>query len=139
MSVPYSPKSVRRLALLASVAGIMFAAPAATAQDAGYGEAAYSGEQIIVTAPNFHEEPGSVRGLPGKTTLSRNVPYDDLDLTTRDGARELRARVVATAREVCTELREAYPYREQPGEKCFQGAYRDALVRADAAIREARY
>jgi UrcA family protein len=97
-------------------------------------------ETVIVEAPYFRAERGSVFGLPGKVSLSRAVSFRDLDLTTYDGAHELKARVADMARQVCDELRDAYPYRQQPGEtKCFEGAYRNGMVRADAAIREARW
>ena len=45
----------------------------------------------------------------------------------------------AVWRAICDRLRDAYPFRQQPCEtKCFEGAYRDGVVRADAAIRDAR-
>jgi UrcA family protein len=107
---------------------------AAFAQDEGPA----AGEQIIVTPPDYHFD-RSGRGTLNKITLSRAVAYDDLDLGDPRDARVLRHRVVEAAQEVCAELRDTFPYREQPGEKCFNAAYRNALVRADAAIRNARY
>jgi UrcA family protein len=127
------------VALLAGAA--CWATTSANAQD--YGRPVYadtSTETVVVEAPYFRAERGSVFGMPGKVTLSRAVSFRDLDLTTYDGAHELKARVADMAREVCDELRDAYPYRQQPGEtKCFEGAYRNGMVRADAAIREARW
>jgi UrcA family protein len=97
-------------------------------------------EQVIVQAPYFRAERGSVFGLPGKVSLSRPVSYSDLDLTSYDGAKELKARVAGMAHQVCDELRDADPVRQQPGEtKCFEGAYRAGMIRADAAIRDARW
>jgi UrcA family protein len=114
---------------------------AASAQESGrpvYADT--TSETVIVEAPYFRAERGSVFGLPGKVSLSRAVSFRDLDLTTYDGAHELKGRVADMARQVCDELRDAYPVRQQPGgTKCFEGAYRNAMVRADAAIREARW
>src|ERR1700744_2702179 len=103
-----------RMALLASALGALFIAPAVAQQ---YDD---STENVIVTAPNFHAE-RSTLGLPGKLSLTREVSYRDLDLNTREGARELRARVRDTAREICDQLNDAYPVREQAGEpKCYE-------------------
>jgi len=141
MSVPTFLKPATRLALLASAAGFLFTASGAIAQESGsYDQAAYSNdsrETIEVIAPDIRAE--RTNGIPGKVSLSRPVPYDDLDLATRDGARELRARVRDTARQICSDLREAYPVHEQPlATKCYEGALKTAMVRADAAIRDAR-
>ncbi|HXC54836.1 MAG TPA: UrcA family protein [Rhizomicrobium sp.] len=132
-----------RLALLASALGMVLAAPSALAQDVGrYGDTTYNNnstsESVTVTAPNITRE-RDLPGLPGKMTLSQEVSYHDLDLTTRDGDRALRERVRDTARDVCNQLREQYPLHEQPlATKCYEGALKDAMLRADAAIRDAR-
>jgi len=136
-----SLKSFRRLALFGCAAGLLFATPAAFAQqDGNYNEAAYApdSETVIVEAPNIHAERNTF-GLPGKLTASRAVPYDDLDLATHDGARELRERVRQTAQDICRELDDASGTREQPGAtKCYEGALKTAMVRANAAIHDAR-
>jgi UrcA family protein len=120
--------------LLAAGAVCLMSGAAAYAQD-DYTPA--DREEIVVTPPDYHYE-RSGRGTVSKITLSRTVAYDDLDLGNPRDARTLRHRVVEAAREVCAELRDTFPYREQPGEKCFADAYHTALVRADAAIRNAR-
>jgi UrcA family protein len=135
-------KSGLCVALLAGVAS--FAALQANAQDIDRDSRPVvvdtTTEEVIVQAPYFRAERGTVFGLPGKVSLSRTVSYSDLDLTSYEGAHELKARVADMARQVCDELRDAYPVRQQPGEtKCFEGAYRNAMIRADAAIRDARY
>jgi UrcA family protein len=123
-------------ALLASVA-------ASSAQDvSNYKAAAYTApdtEEVIVTAPNIRMERNPVFGLPGKATLSRHVAFNDLDLRDPKDARALRARVRASAREICDTLADAQPLRQQPGTSCYRDAVNDAMPRADAAIREARY
>jgi len=131
--------TVRNLAIFAGA--LMLSASAALAQEANYNPAAYTPdtEEVIVTAPNIHMERNPVFGLPGKATLSRRVAYNDLDLRDPKDARELRSRVRQSAREICDTLRDAYPLREAPGTSCFRDALNDAMPRADAAIREARY
>lgn len=135
--------SIRLLALAASAAGALLAGSAALAQDTdNYNEAAYSAdptEQVIVVAPDIREDRSGAFGLLNKVSMSRPVSYHDLDLTTRDGARELRDRVRDTARDICQQLAEEYPYKQQPGStKCYEGALKNGMVRADAAIRQAR-
>jgi UrcA family protein len=129
---------------LALLAGAAFGASSATAQDNGRTDdptATGAQEQVIVIKPRYRSyRDGEGIGLPGKLSLSRDVSYSDLDLRTSAGARELRVRVDDMARDVCRELRDTYPLKEQPGAtKCYEGAYKDAIVKADAAIRDARW
>jgi UrcA family protein len=131
-----SIKSIR-MALMATALGALFAAPAMAQQYDD--ENAGPSESIIVTAPDFHAERNNL-GLPGKLSLTRPVSYSDLDLNTRAGASELRARVRDTAREICSQLNDAYPVREQPGEpKCFETAYKSGMTHAEEAIRTVRF
>ena len=135
--------SIRRLAL-ASALGILFAAPAARAQDDGrINDAAYSPEateQVIVVAPDITEERSNAFGHLDKVSMSLRVPFDDLDLTTHDGAHALRDRVRDAARDVCAKLADEYPLKQQPGStKCYEGALKTAMIHADAAIHDARY
>ena len=130
---------IRNLAVVAGA--LLLSVSAAPAQElAQYKSAAYTPgtEEVIVTAPDIHMERGSIFGLPGKATLSRRVAFNDLDLTEPSDARMLRQRVRDTARDVCDTLRDAYPVHEQPGTSCYRDALKDAMPRADAAIREAR-
>src|SRR5690242_9171144 len=128
---------------LAAIAGALFlSVSAAAAQESNYNAIAYTApdtEEVIVTAPDIRVERNPVLGLPGKATLTRRVSYSDLDLTDPRGARELRARVRESARDICDTLRDAYPLRQQPGTSCYRDALKDAMPRADAAIRSARY
>jgi UrcA family protein len=135
-------------ALLAGTAGLLLSAAPASAQGYGYGEAAYgppANEEVIVTAPPptaFREQGSGMRSLdfpPERVSLSRAVPYGDLDLTSWQGANELRHRVVATARQVCGELRDAYPFHQlTTSNRCFRDARENGLLRADAAIGDAQ-
>jgi len=129
-----------RLTLLAGALGVALAALPASAQDYGRtdNDTSASTELVIVTAPEFRFERNTM-GLPGKLSLRREVSYSDLDLRTHDGARELRARVSDTVREICDQLRDTYPLKQQPLEHCFTNAYSAAMVKADAAIRDARH
>lgn len=116
----------------------VLAAGAASAQDYGYGPPP-GDENITVYAPRVHVEPNKrLDGAPEKLSMSVNVRYDDLDLSSREGARELRARVRDSARDVCAQLRDAYPYQKMPGTSCFKDAYENAMVHANEAIQDAR-
>jgi len=127
-----------RLSLLATALGAALVVLPASAQDYGRdNDTTDATESVIVTAPDFHAERDTM-GLPGKLTLRREVSYRDLDLRTHDGARELKARVADTVRAICDQLHDAYPFKEQPMEHCFTNAYRDAMVKAEAAIRDVR-
>jgi UrcA family protein len=120
-----------RSALLAGIFGVALAATSASAQD-------YN-EQIEVTAPHFRaDNTQRLNGVLQKVSYSNIVHYDDLNLRTRSGARELRLRVRDEAQDVCARLAEAYPVREMQGTSCYKEALENALVRADAAIRDAR-
>jgi UrcA family protein len=137
--------SVFRLVSLHNIAlftaALFLTAATAQAQDYNYNRTAYTPdtEEVIVTAPDIRVERNPVFGLPGKASLTRRVAYNDLDLTDPGDARELRNRVRETARDICDTLRDAYPLRQQPGTSCYRDALKDAMPRADAAIRSARY
>ncbi|MBV9063337.1 MAG: UrcA family protein [Alphaproteobacteria bacterium] len=134
--------------LLALAAAALPLAPAAMAQDGGYGGYGLgpSDEEVIVTAPPpraFREEWGSgprtIDLPPEKVSLSKIVHYEDLDLATWQGAAELRHRVRAAARHVCHDLSDAYPfYRLTTSEPCYRDAVSNGLVRADEAISAAQ-
>jgi UrcA family protein len=131
MFIHASRKPAYHLALLAGALGLALAASSAQAQD--------SQEQIQVTAPHYHSSDSQrLNGPLEKISLSAKVRYDDLNLRTRSGARELRLRVRDEAQDVCMQLGENYPVREAPGTSCYKDALDDAMMRADAAIRESR-
>jgi UrcA family protein len=124
-----------RMTLLATTMSALWIVPAVAQADDDAG--AGSTESVIVTAPDFQTERNTL-GLPGKMTLRREVSYSDLDLRTHDGARELRHRANVALREVCDQLRDAYPVKEQPMEHCYTNGYKQAMLNVDKAIDSAR-
>jgi UrcA family protein len=137
-----------RGALIATCA--VLAATAASAQgyydNSGYqDDPGYQGppEQVIVIAPDYYAHrpyPSNQLGRPPEqTTLSLPVSYSDLDLTTREGASELRDRVRDAAHDICSELASRYPIRMAVSEPCYKKAVESGLNRADNAIHQARY
>ena len=142
MSVRIRPNLQRKLAILAGAVGVVIAASAAHSQNfdrdrgAGYGNS--STETIEVYAPRLRIDRTPMNGPVQKISFSRHVRYDDLDLRTADGARELRLRIRDTARDICEQLAAAYPIPEAPGTSCYKTALEDARLRANEAIRDAR-
>jgi UrcA family protein len=140
---------LRRYSCIAlAAAGLGVGATAALAQDYGPpppGAYVAPPEDVIVVAPHvprFREEgsgPRLVNMPPEKISLSTNVRYDDLDLVSGGGARELRWRVSEAAHHVCGELREAYPLRQLQGTRCYRDALENGLIRANEAIATARH
>ncbi len=130
-------------ALVVGAAVSLMAAAPAFAQDYGpYDDEAYPAgptEEVIVAAPRpIFPEGQRLNGPLQKVSLTTAVPYNDLDLRTHSGARELRFRVRTAARDVCAQLTEAYPVYQLNGTSCYRGAVENGLVRANAAISDAR-
>jgi UrcA family protein len=130
------------VALLAGALGLVFAAPAANAQDYGpYGPPGYQNgppEEVTVIAPRYRAEATRLNGPAESLSLSVPVSYNDLDLLTGQGAHALRTRVRDAARDVCGQLADAFPLHKANGTSCFKTAYENAIVRANAAITDAR-
>jgi len=128
--------------LAAGALGLMMTVSPAAAQDYdNSSDDTYQNgpnEQIEVIAPRFREERTPLNGPIGKLSLSQTVHFEDLDLRTREGARELRVRVREAASDVCQTLAEEYPVKQAPGTNCYKTALEDAMRKADAAIRDAR-
>ncbi|WP_157217748.1 UrcA family protein [Flavisphingomonas formosensis] len=82
---------------------------------------AQSEEDIVVTG-RYGRVPDSVQ------SLSQNVSYADLDLSTRAGRDELRHRVSLTARYLCDKLGES-DSATPPAPSCRDAAYKDAMDR----------
>ncbi len=137
--------SSRTLALLAAGAfGALLASSAASAQGYGpydEGPNAGSAESVVVIGPRYHPHwpPTLNPAAPLPTKLSEYVRYDDLDLTTRGGAHELRARVRDAASDICGRLADRYPYKLTPSPNCYRKAVEGGMNRASEAIYEARY
>ena len=121
-------------ALLASVFGLALVASQASAQDY------QNNDDVTVTAPRFHTAPEGQRlnGPLEAVSLSTHVRYDDLNLRTWRGARELKMRVRDAAQDTCTRIAEAYPVQQAWGTSCYKTALENGEVRANAAIRDAR-
>jgi len=122
--------------------GLGVAAPLLLGAVAASAQPIYSNgptETVIVTAPRLHTDSTPLNGPPERVSLSIPVRYDDLDLLTRAGARELRARVWRTAQEVCDRLADAYPvYVLSTDRPCLRTTYENAMVQAYGAINNAR-
>jgi len=126
--------------LAGSALALMLTAAPASAQDTNDDQSYSNGpnEQIEVIAPKFSYERTPLGAPPGTLKLSQNVNYSDLNLRTRSGASELRLRVRDAAQDICTQLAEQYPLKQQPGTSCYKTALEDGIRKADIAIRDAR-
>jgi len=152
---------MRRFPLLAaaSVVGLTLAVLPAAAQDDDYGPApqyapegdyapppdaqydqAAPDEDVIVRVPRPRYTPreGALGAPVENVSLSQEVRYDDLDLTTQDGVDELRERIRDTARAECRQLDAMYPVAADDSPPCFRTAMEDAMQQADEAIDRAR-
>jgi UrcA family protein len=69
--------------------------------------------------------------------LRYRVGYDDLDLASESGAKELRQRVHDSAVSACADLDKWYP-NVPPDRDCARNAEKDAAPEVDAAIAAAR-
>lgn len=142
MSVQLFQNTQRKLAILAGAIGMIVAASAAHSQESdreramGYGNP--STETIEVYGPRLRVERRPMNGAVERISFSRLVRYDDLNLRTASGARELRLRIRDTAHDICSQLAAAYPIPEASGTSCYRTALQDAQLRADEAIRDAR-
>jgi UrcA family protein len=127
-----------RIALLTG-AFALTALPAAAqglTHDAAY-MAPSTSEDVTVYAPREWMH----RGAGGAVSLSREVSYADLDLSTRTGVRALRERVRFTARDVCEELKGRTDDRFLSGmdvNDCARQAYRGAMSQVRTAVADAR-
>ena len=126
-------KGIGYLALSAAGAlGIMMAT-SAIAQD-------YGDEEIEVTAPHYRATgTATIPGAEIRTvSMSHQVRFDDLDLSTHHGARTLHNRIRATARTLCREISAMHPVVLDSDQDCYRAAVDDAMYQADAAISDAR-
>ena len=105
--------------------------------DADYDSAPSVGE--LVVRPS-HRRNDTFNGIPTERVYaSRVVHFDDLDLSTRWGVRQLHSRVVRAATDACNELDTLYPQGLYPIDSndgdCKARAIRHAM--ADAPIGDA--
>jgi UrcA family protein len=122
--------------------GLVVSSSGASAQSYGYGPpapyVATPSEEVIVTAPRYRNDHNYLNVPPENVSLSQPVRYDDLNLRTREGARELRRRVRIVADQVCGRLSNEYPVDVNGDATCYRNAVAEARPRVDAAIQTAR-
>jgi UrcA family protein len=93
-------------------------------------------ERVDVFMP--HDQRSEIGAPIEYRTVSRAVRFDDLDLTTRQGARELRDRVRRTARELCRRPEFSIAVAPVNGPACYGTAVEEAMDQVDNAIAQAR-
>lgn len=79
-------------------------------------------DEMIVVTGKYGKVPDNIQ------TLSQNVSYADLDLSTKAGKDELRKRLSLTARFLCDKLGEP-TVAAPPAPSCRDAATRDAMQR----------
>jgi UrcA family protein len=136
-----APERSRRMLirpLLTAFASLLVfgAAPVAIAQPY---DGAYAPDEIVIQ-PTYRAPTG--RGAGGAkiqdVTLSRAVPFYDLDLRTRYGAEILHARVTRAAGIACDELDVRFPVTAPGSGDCYARALRNGMRDANFVIARAR-
>ena len=89
--------------------------------------------------PHYTPRQGELGAPIENVSLSREVRYDDLDLTTPDGIHELRARIRFTAAQECRQLDTMYPIAADDSPPCYRTAVEGAMEQADNAIAQAQH
>jgi UrcA family protein len=95
-------------------------------------------DEVIVQAPRHYQERSTIGAPIENVAVSRAVRYDDLDLRTDWGARELEHRINQAASSACDELDTRYPIATSDSPPCYSSAVQDAKYDAQAAIGRAR-
>lgn len=85
---------------------------------------------VTVYAPRRYARQPTTGALVRLRNVSTTVPLDDLDLSTRYGARIAKARISRAARDVCDEAERAYPGSSDVPGGCYSMAVRDGLQQA---------
>src|ERR1700759_435798 len=88
-------------------------------------------ENVTVFAPYVVKKTstGMTKNRVTTVTMSRQVSYSDLDLSTADGKAAVEARVKETAANVCKQLDRRYPGQSVDEDKnCVQEAIDEAMV-----------
>jgi len=146
MAILSSPLPPARRSTLAAATALVLALTASAVCAQPYG--AYGGSPDDVQAGTsehveiYGRRPPPERSAIGapieEVSLSRAVPYDDLDLRTDWGVRELHERIRATAHRLCRRLDFLYPISTSDSPPCYRTAVEDAMYQADRAIWRAR-
>ena len=102
-------------------------------------------EEVIVRPPHYTRERSDIGAPIIEASVSRGVRYDDLDLRTGWGARELRDRISFAAATACSQLNVMYPVTYDGGSDqwprnhdCYRDAFARGMADADQAIGAAR-
>lgn len=136
----------KAMALGGALGLTLIASSSAGAQEYGPGPGYYGPpEEVIVTPPPYARQRSAIGAPIIDASLSRQVRFDDLDLRTPWGARELRDRVSFTARTLCNQLNEMYPVSYDGGtdewptnHECYRDAFERGMEQAHNAIVNAR-
>lgn len=136
-------RNTRKMLLLAaSIAGLTLAAAGANAQSAYDDRDGYydnGTENIIVEVPRYEPQRRGHLGAPIRTvSMSRDVNFGDLDLSTDWGADRLRQRIKSTARQLCNNLDNRFPVTADDSPPCYSTAVNEAMDQAEDAIAKAR-
>lgn len=87
-------------------------------------------EGVTVYAPHRYATQPTTGRTVRMDQVSMTVPLGDLDLSTHEGARIAKARIVRAAKDVCQEADDAYPGDSEPPGGCYTRALHDALAQA---------
>ena len=87
-------------------------------------------EGVTVYAPRHYATQPTTGRTVRMDQVSMTVPLGDLDLSTHEGARIAKARIVQAAKDVCQEVDDAYPGDSEPRGGCYARAVREALAHA---------
>jgi UrcA family protein len=141
--MPTQSLRLRKLALAAGATGLLYSMSPAFAQpDDGYYRSAYNrdvpNEEVVIAVPRHHAQRSAIGAPIVDVALSQRVSFQDLDLRTDWGARELRKRIRFAASSMCRQLDVDYPVTADDSPPCYRTALGDAMYQADIAINNAR-
>jgi UrcA family protein len=116
-------------ALAAGIAMSFAAAPASAQTHASDDTASGVAGVTVYAGPRYQRQPTTGAWVE-PDTVSLVVPIDDLDLSTRWGARQAVRRIEAAAREACDEVQTRYPQDVESEHGCYGPAVRNAIAQA---------
>ena len=87
-------------------------------------------EGVTVYAPDRYVRQPTTGRQVRMDQVSMTVPLGDLDLSTHDGARIAKARIVRAAKDVCQAVDDANPGDSEPPGGCYAMAVHQALRQA---------
>lgn len=122
------PSLVAGAAALAAGVALSLSAAPTRAQTYASDDTAGSVAGVTVYAGPRHVRQPTTGALVEPDTVSLVVRLDDLDLSTRWGAREAAHRIRSAAREACNEVEERYPKDAEGEHGCYGPAVRNAMA-----------